>query len=52
MKLEDAKLAGGFGLGGAQRLDGGKQWAALKGNMPIVPVHDLVVHPREGDFSR
>ena len=31
-------------------LNGGKQWAALKGNMPVVPVHDLVVHPREGDL--
>ncbi len=31
-------------------LNGGKQWAALKGNMPTAPVHDLVVHPREGDL--
>jgi photosystem II stability/assembly factor-like uncharacterized protein len=31
-------------------LNGGKQWAALSGNMPVVPVHDLVVHPREGDL--
>ncbi len=31
-------------------LNGGKQWAALKGNMPVVPVHDLIVHPREGDL--
>ena len=31
-------------------LDGGKAWAALKGNMPLVAVHDLIVHPREGDL--
>ncbi len=31
-------------------LDGGKVWAALKGNMPVVAVHDLIVHPREGDL--
>jgi photosystem II stability/assembly factor-like uncharacterized protein len=31
-------------------LNRGKQWAALSGNMPVVPVHDLVVHPREGDL--
>ncbi|NOT61236.1 MAG: hypothetical protein HOP19_13535, partial [Acidobacteria bacterium] len=31
-------------------LDGGKVWAALKGNMPLVAVHDLIVHPREGDL--
>src|SRR6185503_1810004 len=29
---------------------GGKAWAALKGNMPLVAVHDLIVHPREGDL--
>jgi photosystem II stability/assembly factor-like uncharacterized protein len=31
-------------------LDGGKHWSALKGDMPLVAVHDLVVHPREGDL--
>ncbi|MFN0108121.1 MAG: VPS10 domain-containing protein, partial [Blastocatellia bacterium] len=31
-------------------LDGGKVWTALKGNMPLVAVHDLIVHPREGDL--
>ncbi len=30
-------------------LDGGKHWAVLRGNMPPVPVHDLVIHPRDGD---
>lgn len=31
-------------------IDAGKQWVAMKGNMPTVPVHDLVVHPRENDL--
>ncbi len=31
-------------------LDSGKTWSALKGNMPLVAVHDLIVHPREGDL--
>jgi hypothetical protein len=31
-------------------IDGGKHWAPLKGNMPTVPVHDLVIHPRECDL--
>ncbi|MBI3424799.1 MAG: hypothetical protein HY011_17830 [Acidobacteria bacterium] len=31
-------------------LDGGKVWSALKGNLPLVAVHDLIVHPREGDL--
>lgn len=31
-------------------LDGGKVWTALKGNMPVVAVHDLIVHPRDGDL--
>jgi len=31
-------------------IDGGKRWTPLKGNMPNVPVHDLVIHPREGDL--
>jgi hypothetical protein len=31
-------------------VDGGKVWTALKGNMPLVAVHDLIVHPREGDL--
>lgn len=31
-------------------LDGGKLWSALKGNMPLVAVHDLIVHPRDGEL--
>ncbi len=31
-------------------LDGGRHWMPLKNNMPTVPVHDLLVHPREQDL--
>ncbi len=31
-------------------LDGGKRWVALKGNMPTVPVTDMLIHPRERDL--
>lgn len=31
-------------------IDGGTRWVHMKGNMPAVPVHDLLVHPREHDL--
>jgi len=31
-------------------IDGGKTWARMNNNMPNVPVHDLLVHPRENDL--
>jgi hypothetical protein len=31
-------------------LDGGAEWLPLRANMPTVPVHDLVIHPRENDL--
>jgi photosystem II stability/assembly factor-like uncharacterized protein len=31
-------------------LDGGHRWVALKGNMPTVPVTDMLIHPRERDL--
>ncbi|HKE59142.1 MAG TPA: hypothetical protein VKB46_20680 [Pyrinomonadaceae bacterium] len=31
-------------------IDGGGRWFAMKGNMPTVPVHDLMIHPRESDL--
>jgi hypothetical protein len=30
--------------------NGGKAWRSLQGNMPMVPVHDLKIHPREKDL--
>ena len=31
-------------------LDRGKSWRSLQSNLPNVPVHDLVVHPREREL--
>lgn len=31
-------------------LDGGQVWHHLKGNLPVVPIHDLVIHPRDRDL--
>ena len=31
-------------------LDGGLNWQRMEGNIPFVPVKDLVIHPRENDL--
>jgi photosystem II stability/assembly factor-like uncharacterized protein len=31
-------------------LDGGRHWHRLKGGLPTVAVHDLVIHPRDRDL--
>lgn len=31
-------------------IDGGQTWQLLKNNMPTVAIHDLVIHPRDGDL--
>lgn len=31
-------------------INGGKRWVKMKNNIPNVPVHDLLVHPRENDL--
>jgi len=31
-------------------IDGGRNWSRMKNNMPTIPVHDLVIHPRENDL--
>ena len=31
-------------------IDAGARWFSLRLNLPTVPVHDLVIHPREGDL--
>ena len=31
-------------------IDGGGRWVRMKGTMPDVPVHDLLVHPRDRDL--
>jgi hypothetical protein len=43
-------LAVGTDNGVHVSLTGGEHWAALKANMPVVPTHDLVIHPRDGDL--
>lgn len=40
----------GNDIGVYASIDGGGLWMALKGNMPTVPVHDLVIHPRDADL--
>jgi hypothetical protein len=31
-------------------LDSGQAWHRLKAGLPVVPIHDLVIHPRERDL--
>lgn len=31
-------------------LNGGRGWVKLGGNLPVVPVHDLAIHPRDGEL--
>ena len=31
-------------------IDGGKVWTEMKNDMPNQPVHDLIVHPRDGEL--
>ena len=40
----------GTDMGVFASLDSGKTWTAMAGGLPHVPVHDLQVHPREGDL--
>ncbi len=40
----------GTELGLYLSFDGGRQWARFAAGIPKVAVHDLVVHPREGDL--
>ena len=52
--FEDAKNPGllfvGNDTGVFVSIDGGKAWVKMNNNMPNVPVHDLLVHPRENDL--
>ncbi|HEY7500558.1 MAG TPA: hypothetical protein VH740_18695 [Vicinamibacterales bacterium] len=40
----------GNDLGVWASIDAGATWERLKANLPVVPVHDLTVHPRENDL--
>lgn len=52
--IEDAKnpnlLFIGNDIGIYFSLDGGDSWQKMEGNIPAVPVKDLVIHPRENDL--
>jgi photosystem II stability/assembly factor-like uncharacterized protein len=43
-------LFAGTEFGAYASLDGGATWHELMTDLPTVPVHDLVVHPRDGDL--
>ncbi len=43
-------LFAGAELGIYATLDDGRNWLSLKQNLPTVPVHDIVIHPRERDL--
>ncbi|MFC2166378.1 WD40/YVTN/BNR-like repeat-containing protein [Acidobacteriota bacterium] len=40
----------GTDIGVFVTLNGGKEWHSFRNNMPINPVHDLLIHPRENDL--
>ena len=31
-------------------IDGGRNWARMKNNLPSISIHDLAIHPRENDL--
>lgn len=54
MIIEDAKnpdlLFVGNDRGIYFSLDDGEDWQLMEGNIPVVPVNDLLIHPRENDL--
>ena len=52
--FEDGKNPGllflGTDTGVFVSIDGGGKWVKMNNNIPNVPVHDLLVHPRENDL--
>jgi photosystem II stability/assembly factor-like uncharacterized protein len=40
----------GTEFGAYYTTNGGTSWVKLRGGLPTVPVHDLVIHPRDGDL--
>jgi hypothetical protein len=43
-------LFAGAEIGCYISIDAGERWTPFKGNLPTVPVHDLVIHPRDADL--
>ena len=37
-------------IGVYMSIDRGEHWTRIKGNLPVVPVDDLAIHPRENDL--
>ncbi|MEL6834125.1 MAG: hypothetical protein AAFP77_14115 [Bacteroidota bacterium] len=48
-EVEDLLFVG-TEIGAYASLDRGENWFSLRTNMPGVAIHDLVIHPREGDL--
>jgi len=48
--VNPAVLFAGTQFGVHATTDGGARWFPLQLNLPTVPVHDLVIHPREHDL--
>jgi hypothetical protein len=48
--VNPALLFAGSEFGIWATIDGGARWFSLRLNLPTVPVHDIVVHPRERDL--
>ena len=52
--VEDAKnpdlLFVGTDRGVYASLDGGSSWWEMRNDMPVIPVHDLAIHPRENEL--
>ena len=43
-------LFAGSDLGVHVSLDRGRSWARMRSGIPTIPVHDLVIHPRDNDL--
>ena len=49
-RLHPELLFAGTDTGVLVSLDGGSTWSSFRNDMPVIPVHDLVIHPRENDL--
>ena len=48
--VKRSMLFAGTDAGVYVSFDSGENWHSFQANMPVVPVSDLIVHPREGDL--
>jgi len=49
-QINPALLFVGTDIGVYVTLNGGRTWHSFRNNMPVNPVHDLLIHPRENDL--